>query len=172
MPGAPLPKVVVIGYGDVGGAAARTAAALGCQVTVLGRNIVRLRTFESTVPPTVTCRINSPEVLTEELRDADLVIGAILISTYDTEPMLTRDHPQVMKPGSMIMDVTCGYGDGMGYMPTFHRQTTHDHPVDLVDGTVHCKIDSLPSKVPRTASQATSATMCPHLVRLEQDAER
>lgn len=166
VPGAPQPKVLVIGYGDVGGAAARTAAALGCKVVVLGTSVVRLRKFESTVPPTVTCRINSPEVFEEEIRDADLVVGAILISTYDTEPMLERRHLKLMKPGSMIVDVTCGYGDGLGWMPTFHRQTTHDDPVYVVDGILHCKVDSLPAKVPATASPATSATMTPHLINL------
>jgi alanine dehydrogenase len=160
------PKALVIGHGDVGGAAARTAAALGCRVTVLGRNWSRLRKFAGTVPPNVTCRLNSPEVLSEEVKDADLVVGAILISTYDTPPMLDRGHLKTMKKGSMIIDITCGWGDGLGWMPSFHRQTSHEDPIYEVDGVLHCKIDALPAKMPATASEAASTNLTPHLIAL------
>ncbi|MEQ9246637.1 MAG: NAD(P)-dependent oxidoreductase, partial [Nitratireductor sp.] len=118
IPGAEQPNVLVIGYGNVGGAAARLANDMGCSVTCLGTDPERLRKFEGTMPHTVRCLINTPDVLRHELSQADLVIGAIQISTYDTPPMIDRGMLKLMKPGAVIVDVTCGYGPG--YLPTFH----------------------------------------------------
>ena len=166
IPGADDPKVLVIGHGKVGGAAARAAAALGCDVTVLGRDRTRLREFEATVGADVTCRLNSKEVLEEELRKADLVMGAILIATEDTPPMIEKRHLAMMKKGSLLMDVTCGYGDGVGWLPTFHRTSSFDDPVYEVDGVLHYKMDRIPSRVPRTASQAKSRNITPYMIDL------
>ncbi|MBB4906202.1 NAD(P)-dependent oxidoreductase [Actinophytocola algeriensis] len=166
VPGADDPRVLVIGHGKVGGAAVRAAAAMGCAVTVLGRDRTRLREFAATVGPTVTCRLNSADVLEEELRKADLVMGAILIATEDTPPMIEKRHLAMMKKGSLLMDVTCGYGDGVGWMPTFHRTSSFDDPVYEVDGVLHYKMDRIPSRVPRTASQAKSRNVTPYLIEL------
>lgn len=163
-PGARPPKVVVIGYGNAGGAAARLAANLGCEVVVLGSNRERLRQFEATVPTNVRCLLNSREVLEREIPDADVVIGAILISTFDTAPMLDEALVKSMRPGSMIVDVTCGYGSG--YMPTFDRFTSHADPTYIRHGVIHAKIDTLPAGVPATATQANSALMAPYLVAM------
>ena len=164
IPDVEAPRVLVIGHGKVGGAAARTAVALGAQVTVLGRDRERLRRFRAAVPSRVRCRLNSPAVLREEALRADLVIGAILISTYDTEAMLTEDIVEAMRPGTVLVDATAGYGPG--YLPTFTRQTTLGEPVFERSGVVHCKIDVLPSAVPRTTATAMSATIAPYLVAL------
>jgi alanine dehydrogenase len=158
------PRVLVIGHGKVGGAAVRAAEALGAQVTVLGRDRAHLRRFRGTVSSRVRCRLNSAEVLREEAVRADLVIGAILISTYDTEPMLTRDIVEAMRPGTVLVDATAGYGPG--YLPTFTRETTLDEPVFERCGVVHCKIDVLPSAVPITTATAMSATIAPYLLAL------
>lgn len=166
IPGADAPKVLVIGHGKVGGAAARTAAAFGCKVTVLGRDRTHLRMFQATVGPGITCRLNSKEAIEDEIRDADLVIGAILIATEETPAMIERRHLATMKKGSLIMDLTCGYGDGVGWMPTFHRTTSVEFPVYAVDGILHYKMDRIPSRVPRTASQARSYNAAPYLVEL------
>jgi alanine dehydrogenase len=155
--------VLVIGYGNVGGAAARTAHALGAQVTVLGTNPERLRRFQATLPG-VTCRLNSREMLEREVPAADLVIGAILISTYDTEPMIGEDLVSRMRPGSVIVDVTAGYG--AGYLPTFDRLTTLPDPVYERFGVLHCKIDAFPAAVPRTATRAVGPVIVPYLIAL------
>lgn len=166
IPGADDPKVLIIGHGKVGGAAARAAAALGCDVTVLGRDRTRLREFAATVGPTVACRLNSSEVLDEELPKADLVMGAILIATEDTPPMIEKRHLAMMKKGSLLMDVTCGYGNGVGWMPTFSRTSSFEDPVYEVDGVLHYKMDRIPSRVPRTASQAKSRNITPYMIDL------
>lgn len=164
--GVARPRVLVIGYGNVGGAAARAAAAFGCEVTVLGTNRAKLRQFASTMPPGVSCLINTPESFDAEIAKADLVLGAILISLEDTPAMLDKHHLKMMKPGSMIIDITCGHGDGKGWMPTFPRGTKHEDPVYVVDGILHCKIDRIPSHLPATASQAKSVNVAPYLIDL------
>ncbi|MRG29293.1 hypothetical protein GIJ05_14230 [Laceyella tengchongensis] len=162
--GVKQPKVVVIGYGTAGGAAVRLAVALGAEVVVLGTNQEKLRRFQATVPPSVRCLVNSQEVLARELNDADLVIGAIQISTYDTPPMIDEELVKMMKPGSMIVDVTCGYGSG--YLPTFSQFTSFNQPVYERFGVLHCKIDLLPAAVPATTTRAVSPLVAPYLLNL------
>lgn len=162
--GAPPPKVLILGYGNVGGAAARMASSLGASVVVLGTNREGLRRFQGSVPNGVTCMPNTPGALAREICNADLVIGAILISTYDTPPMITADMIRSMRKGSVIVDVTCGYGQG--YIPTAERQTSFEQPVFVSEGIVHVKIDALPAAVPVTASMGASALMTPYLIEL------
>ena len=157
VPGVPDPRVVVIGHGNAGGATARTAAALGARTIVLGRDPSRLRRFAATVGPRVECMLNTPENLEEAVVDADLVVGAILISSHDTPAMLTPQLVGRMRPGSVIVDITCGYG--AGYMPTAPRPTTFEEPAALAHGVLHVKIDAMPASVPWTASRATAANV-------------
>lgn len=163
-PGARPARVLVIGYGNAGAAAARTAAALGAEVVVLGTNRERLRRFQASMPPSVTCLLNSPETLERELPTVDLVVGAILISTYDTEPIIDERLVRTMRPGSMIVDVTVGYG--AGYLPTFDHQSVHEDPVYERFGVLHCKIDPMPASVPVSESQAVGGLVAPYLVEL------
>jgi alanine dehydrogenase len=166
VPGAPPAKVVVIGYGNVGAAAARLAAALGAEVTVFGTRHEGLRRIAALMPPNVRCEVNDPERFEQSVLEADLVVGAILISTYDTPPMLPESLVRRMKPGAAIVDVTCGYG--AGYMPTFDRFTHHETPFFERFGVLHCKIDAMPASVPLTAAAATSANVAPYLLQLAQ----
>ena len=158
------PKVVIIGHGNAGGAAARLAIAMGAEVVVLGTSPERLRRFQATVPPSVKCYLTSSKVLEEELPTADLVIGAILISTYDTPTLIGETLVKRMKKGSVIIDITCGYG--AGYLPTFPHFTTFEEPMVERFGVLHCKIDILPSAVPKTASEAISHVITPYLIAL------
>lgn len=160
-------RVVVIGHGNAGGAAARTALALGAEVVVLGTDTERLRRFQGTVPSSVRCRLSSPEVVAHEVSQADLVIGAILISTHGTPPVVPASVVAQMRPGSVIVDVTCGYGPG--YLPTFDRCTTQSGPMFERHGVLHCKLDGMPAAVPRTATAAFSPHVAPYLVRLARD---
>jgi alanine dehydrogenase len=166
VPGAPRPKVVVIGYGNAGGAAARLAAAMGAEVTVFGTRWEGLRRFMASVPANVRCLLNDLEEFDRAVLEADVVIGAILISTFDTPPMLREDLVERMRNGSVIVDVTCGYGPG--YMPTFDRLTSHDAPFFVRKGVLHCKIDAMPASVPLTAAPATSSNAWRFLLGMAQ----
>ena len=161
-------RVLVIGYGNAGAAAVKLAASMGAHVVVLGSNKERLRHFQALMPEGIECYVNSSNVLAREVQRADLIIGAILISTFDTPAMIDERLVKTMKPGSMIVDVTCGHGSG--YLPTFDRFTTHRDPVYVRHGVIHCKIDILPAGVPFTACQANSSVIAPYLLGLAEAA--
>ena len=166
VPHATPARVLVIGYGNAGGAAARLAALMGAKVVVLGTQRERLRHFQALMPPGVECYLNTKEVIVREVLKADVVVGAILISTFDTPAMVEESLVKRMKPGSVIVDVTCGHGPG--YMPSFDRFTTHKNPVYIKHGVIHCKIDILPAGVPLTATEANSAVIAPYLLQLAE----
>ena len=162
--GVKQPHVVVIGYGNAGGAAVRTALALGARVTVFGTSKEKLRKFQATLNEPIDCYILEPGILAKAVKDADAVIGAILISTYDTEPILTDEMVRSMKKGAIIIDITCGYGDG--YMPTFNRHSNFKKPSYTRYGVLHCKIDIMPSNFPKTASYAFSKQLSQYMVEI------
>ena len=164
LPGLAPPKVVIIGHGNAGGAAARTALALGAEVVVFGRDPDRLRQFQGRVSPRLKCCVVARAALEREIPDADLVAGVILISSYDTPPMIDPSLVARLKPGAVLVDVTCGYGPG--YLPTFDRETSHDDAAYVVHGVTHIKIGALPATIPVTASALASATLGPYLIDL------
>lgn len=159
-------KCVVIGYGNVGSAVAIQLANMGCDVVVLGTNQEKLRKFQSIAGNRVRTRLTSQEALWEEIPSADAVFGAVLISTYNTPPLITEDMVKAMKTGSIIVDVTSGYG--AGYMETFTDQTHLSEPTYTKFGVIHCKIDNLPSAVPISTAKAYSKVAAPYLLRLAE----
>jgi len=168
--GAPAPEVVVIGSGTVGSAAARTAAALGAQVTVLTHSDSSTQRYLASCPAGVGVEVNTPRARSRLLATADLVVGAILISTYDTPSMITDADLQAMKEGAVIVDATCGYGEG--YLPTAGPVQQPGDPPRVSHGVLHVKIDTLPALVPVTTSAAYTANAAPYLVRLADVALR
>ncbi len=164
VPGAEPARVVVIGSGNVGAAAARSAAALGARVTVLVRSEASAESYAACAPYGVHVEVNTPELLVSLLAEADLVIGAILVSTFVTPPMITEIDLAAMQAGAVIVDATCGYGDG--YLPTAGPVQKPGDPPHVVGGVLHVKLDALPALVPQTASQAYTANAMPYLVRL------
>lgn len=162
--GATVPQVAVIGCGNVGSAAARIAAALGADVIVLARSEASANRYLAAAPQGVRVAVNTPEVRRSVLAGADLVIGAILVSTFDTPPMITEADLREMKRGAVIVDTTCGYG--AGYLPTAGPiQRPSDVP-RVVQGVLHVKLDALPALVPVTATEAYTVNATPYLVRL------
>lgn len=166
VPGADPVRVLVIGTGNVGAAAAQTAGALGADVVMLAHTEESKRDFLQRTDHPARVLINNPSTLRGELREADVVVGAILVSTYTTDAMITEDDLDLMKPGSVIVDVTCGYGDG--YLPTAGPLQHPGDPPRVVRGVLHVKIDVLPALVPVTATHAYSAQATPFLLRLAQ----
>lgn len=164
VPGAEPARVVVIGSGNVGSAAARTAAALGADVTVLARCEQSRTTYRRTAPPGVRVLVNTRETLLDAIAEADLVIGAILVSTYDTPAMIDSADLHRMRPGAVIVDATCGYGPG--YLPTAGAVQRPGDPPREVDGILHVKVDVWPALVPVTATAAYTTNATRYLDRL------
>jgi alanine dehydrogenase len=162
--GADAVTATVIGSGNVGTAAALTLVALGCSVTVL-TSTERARIAASVMESgSLRVSVNSLEGLSECVRQSDIVIGAILVSTYDTPPMVTHEMVRSMRRGSVLVDATAGYGGG--YMPTFDRNTSLGQPHFVREGVVHCKIDNFPAAVPITAVQVVNNLYPPYLIAL------
>ncbi|MEV6801939.1 NAD(P)-dependent oxidoreductase [Micromonospora rifamycinica] len=166
LPGAEPANVVVIGSGNVGRAATLTAAQLGARVTVLTSGPNSRDDYQAAAPTGVTVLANDRTVLREALASADLVIGAILISTYDTPPMIHTNDLHHMRRGAVIVDATCGYGPG--YLPTAGPVQKPGDPPRIVRGVLHIKVDAWPALVPVTASHAYAANAAPYLVRLAE----
>ncbi|GAA0976896.1 alanine dehydrogenase [Nocardiopsis tropica] len=164
IPGAPRTRVLVIGNGNVGHAAAITATALGSHVTVLTRTPHTAAAYARNAPAGVVVAANTPTRLAHELADADLVIGALLISTHTTPAMIDRPHLAAMRPGAVIVDATCGYGPG--YLPTAGQVQQPGDAPRIVEGVLHVKLDALPRLVPHTASHAYAHAAAPYLLRL------
>lgn len=155
-------KILIIGSGNVARAAANFSLRMGGRVTILcSSENSRLKLLEE-FGSAFEIRVNSPSVLWQEVRDTDILIGAILISTFDTPPMLTEDMVKSMQPGSVIIDVTCGYGSG--YMPTFARATSLQNPVFENFGVTHCKIDNLPAGFPVSTVALVNKIYLPYLI--------
>lgn len=166
MPGVEPTRVLVIGHGNAGGAAARTAAALGADVTVVGTSLSRLRRFAATVPANVTCELNTPAFLESIAAECDVIIGAIRVSNYGTQAIVTEDMVRRMRPGSVIVDVTCGYG--AGYLPTADHRTRELADAYQRHGVTHIKNDCMPKLVYLTATSAMSRAAFPYLLALAE----
>lgn len=164
VPDAPAAQVVVIGSGTVGSAAAAFAARLGAQVTVLAHTEASARRYQDDAPLDVHVEVNTEQVRRAWLSRADLVIGAILISTYDTPAMITEVELAEMRDGAVIVDATCGYG--LGYLPTAGPVQRPGDPPRQVAGVLHVKLDALPALVPVTTTAAYSARAANYLLRL------
>jgi alanine dehydrogenase len=162
--GAAAPCVAVIGCGNVGSAAARTAAALGAEVTVLAHSEKSANRYVPNAPQGVRVAVNTPETRRNIMARADLVVGAILVSTFDTLPMITEADLRQMKAGAVIVDATCGYGKG--YLPTAGPVQQPGDAPRVARGVLHVKLDALPALVPVTTTQAYTTNAAPYLVRL------
>lgn len=162
--GVKKPKVVVIGYGNVGNAVIQMARKLGNEVVVFGTNIEKMRKYHACLDSEVKCMPINKETLISEIKDADAVFGAILISTFDTPPLIDEYVLSFMKKGAILVDITCGYGSG--YMPTFKNFTSLNSPIYEYNGILHCKIDNLPAAYPSTTTQAFVSNALPYIIRL------
>lgn len=150
--------VVVIGAGEAGGNAVRLAAALGAQVTVFDTVRARLSAMVA-VGPNVTALPAYEEAIVHAVRDADLVIGAVLIAGARAPRVVTRPMVAGMRPGSVIIDIAIDQG---GCIETM-RPTDYGAPTYVDEGVVHFGVTNMPGAVPRTASQALSAVLLPYV---------
>ena len=156
MPGVRPARVLVLGGGIVGEAAARMAAGLGAQVMITDISLPRLRQLENELPPNVRTLYSSEHNIRRELPTVDIVIGSVLVPGAKTPHLITRDMLGLMEPGTVLVDVAIDQG---GCFETSHP-TTHSEPVYEVDGIVHYCVANIPGAVPNTSTIAlTNATL-------------
>ena len=162
VPGVAPANVLVLGGGIVGTNAARMAAGLAANVTIMDINIDRMRYLGEVMPANVTTIYSDPHMVEDYAVGADLVIGAVLIPGDRAPHLVNRALVAKMKPGSVIVDVSIDQG---GCMET-SKPTTHSDPVYLVDEVVHYCVANIPGAVSRTSSRALCNATLPYLRQL------
>ena len=156
VPGVKPAKVLVLGGGVVGEAAARYAAGMGAEVIITDVSLPRLRQLDLETPANIHTLYSSEHNIRMELPDVDIVIGSVLIPGAKTPYLITRDMLKLMQPGTVMVDVAIDQG---GCFETSHP-TTHSDPVYEVDGIVHYAVANIPGAVPNTSTMAlTNATL-------------
>ncbi len=149
-------KVVVLGAGTVGASACQVAAGMGADVSVLDVNPARLRYIHDILGGRLTTLMSNRANLEEEIVDADLLIGSVLITGDRTPMLLPRDRVRQMKRGAAIVDVSIDQG---GFAET-SRPTTHRDPIYVEERVVHYCVTNMPALVPHTSTHAlTNATL-------------
>jgi alanine dehydrogenase len=157
VPGVAPAKVVVIGGGVVGTHAARMAAGLGADVTILDRSVPRLRQLDELLGDRVVTRFATHDAVEEHVADADAVIGAVLIPGASAPKLVTLELVERMRTGAVIVDVAIDQG---GCAAT-SRPTTHTDPIYIVSGVLHYCVANMPAAVPKTSSQALNNATLP-----------
>ena len=162
VPGVKPAKVLVIGGGVVGTAAARTAAGMGADVTICDISLPRLTYLADVMPRNVKTLMSSEYNIREELNTADLVVGSVLIPGAKAPKLVTRDMLALMQPGSVLVDVAIDQG---GCFETSHP-TTHEEPTYYVDGILHYCVANIPGAVPYTSTLALTNATLPYALQL------
>ena len=162
VPGVKPAKVLVLGAGVVGYNAAKVAAGMGANVTIMDVSLPRLRYLDDVLPANVTTMYSSNYNIRKELPDTDLVIGSVLIPGAKTPHLVTRDMVPLLKKGSVMVDVAIDQG---GCFETSHP-TTHTDPIYEVDGVVHYAVANIPGAVPMTSTIALSNATLPYAIKL------
>lgn len=162
VPGVSPGKVVVLGGGVVGRNAAQIAVGLGAEVIIIDRSAARMRELEVQFGNRVRTLFSSAEQVERQIRDADVVVGAVLVAGAAAPRLVTRDMLSLMQPGTVIVDVAIDQG---GCFET-SRPTTHDDPVFVVDGILHYCVANMPGAVPRTSTLALTSATLPYIVSL------
>ncbi|RQP25916.1 alanine dehydrogenase [Piscinibacter terrae] len=168
VPGVTPARVVVIGGGVVGTHAARMAAGLGAEVTILDRSIPRLRQLDELFQGRARTRFSSVANVEDEVLQADVVIGAVLIPGASAPKVVSRAMLSRMKPRSVLVDVAIDQG---GCFET-SRPTTHDAPTYEVDNIIHYCVANMPGAVPATSSHALNHATLPFGLALAAKGEK
>jgi alanine dehydrogenase len=162
VPGVAPANVVILGGGVVGHNAAKMAVGLGAHVTIIDRNLERLRTLDDIYSSAIVTLASNDYTIRESLRHADLVVGAVLIPGASAPKLVRRDMIPLMKKGSVIVDVAIDQG---GCVETAHA-TTHTDPIYFVDGVLHYCVSNMPAAVPHTSTFALNNATFPYLLEL------
>ncbi len=162
VPGVEPGKVVILGGGVVGTNAARMAAGMGAQVTILDRSIERLQQLDDLFQGRVVGVYSTADAVERYALAADVVIGAVLIPGASAPKLITREHVGAMKKGAVLVDVAIDQG---GCFAT-SRATTHQDPTYVVDDVVHYCVANMPGGVARTSTMALTNATLPYALKL------
>ena len=162
VPGVPPGRVTILGGGVVGTHAASIAVGMGAEVIVLDRSVDALRRIWTQFGARVTTVFSTRDAIDRHLREADLVIGGVLVPGASAPKLITRAHLKGMKPGSILVDVAIDQG---GCAET-SKATTHDAPTFVVDNVIHYCVANMPAGVPKTSTYALNNATLPYVLAL------
>ncbi|MCC7251663.1 alanine dehydrogenase [Hyphomicrobium sp.] len=162
VPGVRPAKVAVLGGGVVGTHAARMAAGLGADVTIIDKSLPRLRQLDELFQGRVATLASTMHAIEDAVLDADVVIGAVLVAGASAPKLVSRAMLKSMRPGAVLVDVSIDQG---GCFET-SRPTTHAHPTFEVDGIIHYCVANMPGAVPVTSAQALNNATLPFVIKL------
>ena len=164
VPGVKPAKVLVLGGGTVGEAAARIASGMGADVTITDVSLPRLKRLTIDLPPNVHTLYSSSHNIRKELPDVDIVIGSVLIPGDAAPKLITKDMLSLMERGTVLVDVAIDQG---GCFETSHP-TTHSDPVYDIDGIIHYAVANIPGAVPNTSTIALTNATLRYVIALAQ----
>ncbi|RWZ49568.1 alanine dehydrogenase [Labedella phragmitis] len=162
VPGTPKAKVVVIGGGVAGEHAAANALGMGADVTIVDLSIPRLRELERRFQGTIRTAVSSHYEIAQLVRDADLVVGSVLIPGAQAPKLVTDDMVASMKPGAVLVDIAIDQGGCF----EGSRPTTHDAPTFPVHDSIYYCVANMPGAVPETSTRALTNATLPYAVAL------
>ncbi|HEX7366473.1 MAG TPA: alanine dehydrogenase [Pelobium sp.] len=155
-------NVLVLGGGIVGTEAAKMAAGLGANVTIMDVNLKRLRYLSDVLPANVDTVVANAYQIQEAVKTADLIIGAVLIPGAKAPHLVKREMLKLMRPGTVMVDVAVDQG---GCIET-GKPTTHEDPIYIIDGIVHYCVSNMPGAVPYTSTMALTNATLPYALEL------
>ncbi len=156
-------NVVIVGGGNVGLNAAKAASGFGANVTILDLNIKRLAYLDDVFGGRVQTLLSNPYNIARVVKEADLVIGCVLIPGGRTPKLVTEQMVQSMNPGTVLIDVAIDQG---GSIETIDRITTHEHPYFVKHGVLHYSVANMPGAVPRTSTLALTGATLPYALKI------
>ncbi|PKV75808.1 alanine dehydrogenase [Pontibacter ramchanderi] len=162
VPGVRPAKVMILGGGIVGTNAAKMAAGMGADVTILDTNLARLRYLDDIMPANVNTFMSNEYNIRELLPTHDLIIGAVLIPGAKAPRLITRDMLKDMRPGTVVVDVAVDQG---GCIETC-KPTTHENPTYIIDDVVHYCVANMPGAVPYTSTLALTNATLPYAIQI------
>ncbi len=162
VPGVKPAKVLILGGGVVGTNAAKIAAGMGADVTIMDLNLNRLRYLDDVMPKNVHTMVSNEYSIREMVKDHDLIVGGVLIPGAKAPKLITKDMLKTMRPGTVLVDVAVDQG---GCIETC-RPTTHEDPTYIIDDVVHYCVANMPGAVPYTSTLALTNATLPYAIKL------
>ena len=162
VPGVKPAQVLILGGGIVGIQAAKMAAGMSADVTIMDISIPRLRELDDILPKNVKTVFSNEYNIREAIKTADLIVGAVLIPGAKAPHLITRDMLKMMKPGTVLVDVAVDQG---GCIETC-KPTTHENPTYEIDGIIHYCVANMPGAVPYTSTLALTNATLPYALQL------
>ena len=162
VPGVKPAEVLIIGGGIVGTQAAKMAAGLGANVTIMDTNLTRLRYLSDVMPANVVTQYSTVLAIREKLPHTDLVIGAVLLHGAKAPHLIKKEDLKTMEAGSVVVDVAVDQG---GCIETC-RPTTHENPVYVEENVLHYCVANMPGAVPQTSTRALTQATLPYALSI------